>query len=211
MLQRNIFIPLTFLGAFALIQGAIPSSAAAQEAIYLTNEATYCEIFQAINPAVPDECREELDRKTFEGGLTRSLKMHETQQSVSGAVQGNTGTLEQDGERAIALNIQFEFDSSDLTYEARDTLDRVAEVLNSDLMKDKSIVVEGHTDSIGTDTYNLALSTRRALSVQFYLAEQHMIDMDRLKISGKGELEPYDPANPKAALNRRVEFINANS
>ncbi len=91
------------------------------------------------------------------------------------------------------------------------TLDRVAEVLNSDLMREKSIVVEGHTDAIGTESYNLSLSTQRALAVQFYLAEQHLIDMDRLKISGKGETELYDPAAPDAAMNRRVEFTNLNS
>jgi flagellar motor protein MotB len=47
--------------------------------------------------------------------------------------------------------------------------------------------------------------------VQFYLVEQHLIDLDRLEISGRGERELYDPSQPDAALNRRVEFINLNS
>lgn len=206
MSTLNKLFPLAVFGALALPT----STAVADQAIYLTNEASYCEIFQAINPTVPEECRDELDRNKFEGGVTRSIQMHQTQQAVSGAAQGNTGTLDDEGERAIAMNIQFEFDSSKLTFEALDTLDRVADVLKSDLMQEKSFVVEGHTDSIGTQHYNEALSTRRALAVQFYLAEQHLIDMDRLKITGKGELEPYDEANPKAALNRRVEFTNVN-
>lgn len=211
MSQRNKLYPLAVVGALASALALSTSTAIADQAIYLTNEASYCEIFQAINPTIPDECRDELDRDKFAGGKTRSIQMHQAQQAVSGAAQGNTGTLDDEGERAIAMNIQFEFDSSKLTFEALDTLDRLADVLNSDLMKDKSIVVEGHTDSIGTESYNFALSTRRALAVQFYLAEQHLISMDRLEIAGKGEAEPYDPDDPKAALNRRVEFTNANS
>ncbi|MGH1478342.1 MAG: OmpA family protein [Geminicoccales bacterium] len=198
-------------GALVSVLALSASPAMADQAVYLTNEASYCEIFQAINPIVPENCREELGHDTFDGGVTRSIQMHQAPKAVSGAAKGNTGTLDDQGERAIAMNIQFEFDSSKLTLEALGTLDRVAEVLNSDLMKDKAIVVEGHTDSVGSDSYNFGLSTRRALAVQFYLTEQHLIDMDRLVISGKGELEPYDSADPKAALNRRVEFVNSNS
>lgn len=211
MSLRNKLNPFLVASAFASTLFLSEKAANAEQAIYLTNQASYCEIFQAINPAVPEHCRNELDLNKTLGGKTRSIRLHQAKEAVSGAAQGNAATYDETGPRAIAMNIQFEFDSSKLTLDSLDTLDRVADVLKSDLMKDKAIVVEGHTDAVGTESYNLSLSTRRALAVQFYLIEQHLIDMDRLQISGKGELEPYDKATPKAALNRRVEFTNIDS
>lgn len=188
--------------AMACVLTLSASTAMADQATYLSNQASYCEIFQAINPNVPDHCQAELGNPNPRLGATRSIKMHQAGQVANDATKAETGP------HAFAMAIQFEFDSSKLTPAAQETLDRVADVLTSDLMLDKAIIIEGHTDSIGTDYYNLDLSTQRALSVQFYLAQQHLIDIDRLEITGKGEAELYDPINPKAAINRRVEFTN---
>ena len=190
---------------------------AEDKATLLSNQASYCEIFQAINPEVPEECRDELSEAASAGGLTRGITINQAKQAVDTAIQGNAGASNTwtdtaaTGPHAIAMNIQFAFDSSRLTSDAMATLDRVAEVLNSDLMREKSIIVEGHTDAVGSDSYNLTLSTQRALAVQFYLVEQHLIDVNRLQITGKGETELFDPTDPKAAVNRRVEFTNLNS
>lgn len=181
------------------------STAMADQATYLSNQASYCEIFQAINSNIPDHCQEELGIPAARLGAPRSIKMHQANQVASEVAKAETGP------HAFAMAIQFEFDSSKLTLEAQETLDRVAEVLKSDLMSDNAIIIEGHTDAIGTDDYNLALSTQRALSVQFYLAQQHLIELDRLEITGKGETELYDPSNPKSGINRRVEFTNLDS
>ncbi len=184
------------------------STAIAEQAIFLSNQASYCEIFQAINPDIPDHCRAELNDDDTSLGKTRSIRIHGAQQAANNA---SRSVWADTGPHAFAMAIQFEFDSSRLSPAAMSTLDRVAAVLKSDLMQEKSIVVEGHTDAIGTEVYNLGLSTQRALSVQFYLVEQHLIDIDRLQIAGKGEDELYDVANPKAAINRRVEFTNLDS
>ena len=181
------------------------SSAMADQATYLSNNASYCEIFQAINPDIPEDCQTELGVEPLGLGAARSIKMHGAQQAAEGVAKAETGP------HAFAMAIQFEFDSSQLSPEALVTLDRVADVLKSDLMEEKSIVIEGHTDAIGSDDYNMTLSTQRALSVQFYLAREHLIDIDRLEIIGKGEVELYDPVNPKAGINRRVEFTNLDS
>lgn len=181
------------------------STAMADQATYLSNQASYCEIFQAINPNIPDHCQTELGVDGLNLGAARSIKMHSAQQAADGVAKAGAGP------HAFAMAIQFEFDSSTLSSEALVTLDRVADVLKSDLMEEKSIVIEGHTDAIGSDGYNLTLSTQRALSVQFYLAQQHLIDIDRLEIIGKGEAELYDPVDPKAGINRRVEFTNLDS
>ncbi len=213
MKQEKQLIKAAFAASIAVVMSA-PAALAEDKATLLSNQASYCEIFQAINPVVPEDCSDELGVSASSGGLTRGIKVHQATQAVDSAIQGNAGAddswSDPAGPQAIAMNIQFEFDSSRLTPEAMSTLDRLAQVLNSELMREKSIVVEGHTDAVGTDSYNLSLSTQRALAVQFYLAEQHLIDVNRLEVDGKGEAELYDPANPNNAVNRRVEFTNLN-
>lgn len=69
----------------------------------------------------------------------------------------------------------------------------------------KSLIIEGHTDTRGSDAYNLALSQRRARSVQNYLQSKGV--RNRTKAVGYGEKYPvYD----KDSLNRRVVFKKGN-
>ena len=86
------------------------------------------------------------------------------------------------------------------------------DILNSvaQAMKDYSnisIEVQGHTDSVGSDSYNLKLSDRRANSVRQYLIEQG-VDAERLQAKGYGESTPIaDNATEEGKeRNRRVEF-----
>jgi len=67
-------------------------------------------------------------------------------------------------------------------------------------------VVEGHTDAVGSDTYNLTLSQRRAAAVKEYLVSVHGIDAARLKDVGYGLFRPIEGTDPLAAENRRVQF-----
>jgi outer membrane protein OmpA-like peptidoglycan-associated protein len=71
----------------------------------------------------------------------------------------------------------------------------------------KKIRVEGHTDSVGNDAYNLKLSQARAESVQAYLINKG-VDASRLEATGYGETKPVDTNNTAEgrANNRRVEF-----
>ena len=98
--------------------------------------------------------------------------------------------------------------SFNLTGDAKAELDRLAEVLKDDLMQSKVVEIEGHADAVGSENYNVTLSQLRARSVRAYLVQRHGIAPDRLPFLGKGEAEPYDPANPAAAENRRVVFTN---
>jgi outer membrane protein OmpA-like peptidoglycan-associated protein len=189
------------------------AAAQADQATYLKQEASYCEIFQAINPNIPEECYEELglqqDMGATRGLKTRGIRLHTPNKAVQSA--SHAAAPAEDGADetyAIAMHVPFLFDSDQLTDEARSILDRVGRVLNSELMDQTAILVEGHADASGSDTYNLSLSTRRALAVQAYLVEEHSISMDRLLAEGKGEAEPYDSADPYAGINRRVEFTN---
>lgn len=112
---------------------------------------------------------------------------------------------------AVAINIMFDFNSDKLTPQGRQILDNLGQALNSERLKGSRFLLEGHTDSKGSDTYNLALSERRAKSAMDYLVTAHKVDKARLQTLGKGEAEPLDPANPERDINRRVQVMNLGS
>lgn len=105
----------------------------------------------------------------------------------------------------ILRGVNFEFDSARLTPESKDILDQAAEVLKA--YPDVDVDVEGHTDSIGPDEYNLGLSERRANSVKTYLMQKD-ISGGRMTPVGYGETIPIDTNDTEEgrANNRRVEF-----
>lgn len=76
---------------------------------------------------------------------------------------------------------------------------------------DRSVIIEGHTDNVGSNDYNLGLSQRRADSVKNYLIAQG-ISPTRLQASGKGEESPVSGNDTSTGRqqNRRVEVIIAN-
>lgn len=77
---------------------------------------------------------------------------------------------------------------------------------------ERTTMIEGHTDSVGSDAYNQGLSQRRADAVKSYLVAQG-IDASRLTASGKGEGSPVgdNGSTTGRQQNRRVEVIIANT
>jgi len=105
----------------------------------------------------------------------------------------------------VLKSVHFAFDSADLTREARVLLDRVVEGLRN--QPSLRMAIAGHTDSLGTEAYNQALSLRRADSVRRFLVDQG-IGSDRLLTEGFGELRPIanNETEEGRSTNRRVEF-----
>lgn len=106
--------------------------------------------------------------------------------------------------------VNFAFNSAALTTVSKSNLDKLAGVLVQ--YPDTNINVYGHTDSKGTDEYNLTLSQKRANSVIDYLVSKG-IARTRLNAMGMGEKDPIATNETEAgrAQNRRVEFaITAN-
>ncbi len=102
--------------------------------------------------------------------------------------------------------ILFGFDKSELTASAKQNIENLAASLNK--YPNTDIMVIGHTDALGTDAYNMKLSQSRAESVKSY-AYAKGVDLNRLKVVGKGENEPI-ASNETAdgqAKNRRVEIV----
>jgi len=100
----------------------------------------------------------------------------------------------------------FEYDSADLTADARGLLDA-----NAALLKKYAgwvITVEGHCDERGTAEYNLALGERRAVAAQSYLVSLG-IPAGRLRTVSYGKEFPFDPGKDEAAFarNRRAHFV----
>jgi hypothetical protein len=110
-----------------------------------------------------------------------------------------------------SFRIQFAFNSATLRREAIPLLDKLGEALTSEELQDWVFVVEGHTDAVGDERFNLMLSQRRAEAVRDYLVSKHGVQPARLPVQGFGESEPYDPDRPTAAVNRRVTFSDPES
>lgn len=113
--------------------------------------------------------------------------------------------------RAVVENVYFAFDMKDIREMYQDEMDTVIALMLK--YQDLLVRVEGHTDSKGSDSYNMVLSERRAKEAQSYIVSKG-ISEERVIAKGFGETTPIAPnANPDGsdnpegrAKNRRVEF-----
>jgi len=112
------------------------------------------------------------------------------------------------GEKVFSMSgVNFEFNSATLTDHAKAVLNDGVDAVNN-LGDSVGVSVEGHTDSIGSASYNQKLSLKRAKSVVAYLVSQG-IEPSRLKPVGMGESNPIASNDTDAgrAQNRRVDFV----
>jgi OmpA-OmpF porin, OOP family len=103
-------------------------------------------------------------------------------------------------------DVLFDTGKATLKPGAYSTIERLASVLKED--SSRKVMIEGHTDSVGTDEYNQSLSERRAESVQAALFERG-VEASQISTVGKGETTPV-ASNDTAAgrqQNRRVELV----
>jgi|GEM_PF-1040599 len=101
----------------------------------------------------------------------------------------------------------FEFNSAELTENARNELARVADFIRQ--VEDLEVTVEGHTDSIDTDEFNIQLSQKRAQAVADWFLETAAIDKSSISVKGYGETRPLVAQTGDKDLekpNRRVEI-----
>ena len=104
--------------------------------------------------------------------------------------------------------VLFEFNSDRILPQYYSDLDKVGQVLTR--RPNAQFRIEGHTDSIGSEAYNLSLSRRRAESVKQYLMRQFSIAGDRLIVLAKGKSDPIasNDTSDGRDKNRRVAFVN---
>ena len=104
----------------------------------------------------------------------------------------------------VNFEIRFAFDSAALEATEVSKLDTLCEVMKaSDIAQFKII---GHTDASGTDSYNQSLSLLRAEEVKRHLVDDCGVPDAKLVAVGVGEAFPLNADDPRADVNRRVEF-----
>ena len=94
--------------------------------------------------------------------------------------------------------------------DARKELDEVAKCLTDPSTINLDIVINGHTDAVGSVEYNQRLSEQRAEAARQYLTTQHGIAPNRLAAKGYGKSQLLLPSDPTNGVNRRVSFLNPN-
>ena len=152
-----------------------------------------------------EEYKEKLQQAKLKAGIHTS--------SLNGVVKreyitrGLGGTRPR--ERLALSSVEFEYDSAKLRQKGKNQLLEMASALNSPELREKSIEIEGHTDTFGDDAYNNKLSLLRAQAVKAFLV-QNGVAADRLSVRAMGESNPIVRQGDRnqQAPNRRVEFIS---
>lgn len=105
----------------------------------------------------------------------------------------------------VELDVKFDFDRAVVKQDSMSDIQDLADFMKQ--YGQTSTVVEGHTDSVGTDAYNQRLSERRANAVRDVLVNQHGLDASRVDALGYGESRPVadNSTEEGRAINRRVE------
>lgn len=210
MRLRRILLLLGIVGWMFWLWTVPKAFALDEDEIVIPPEA-HQKAIEALKALGPDKGAIKLSYKvlTIEGiirGITaRSEKIQATLKEL--------GAKETDTEYLIELpgDILFDFDKWTIREDAEETLSKVGEIICT---FQYPVAIIGHTDSKGTEAYNLELSKKRAEAVKQWLVSQAGIDPSRIETTGKGESEPIAPnTNPDGSdnpegrqKNRRVEI-----
>lgn len=142
------------------------------------------------------------------GGTTGAIIGRNMDRKAAELEREMDGVTIQRVEEGIAVSfdsgILFDVNSSNLRTEGYNNLQKLANILKRD--NETVLMIVGHTDSTGDETYNLRLSERRAQSAKTYLESQGL-PSSRIQTTGRGELEPIGDNSTDAGrqTNRRIE------
>jgi len=106
------------------------------------------------------------------------------------------------------LDVKFDFDRSEVRPQYFPEIQELAEFMNQ--YPDVIVELEGHTDSVGTDAYNQALSQRRADAVRDVLVGRYNIQSSRITSTGYGESRPVasnETAEGRAQNRRTITIV----
>ena len=123
--------------------------------------------------------------------------------SATAATTAEVGSIIPKDEQ-VNVNVSFDFDSAALREDQKPKLVQLCNALKAaDVQK---IRILGHTDASGSASYNERLSKLRAEEVKRFLVSGCGYPAERMEALGVGERYPFDPSDPRADVNRRVEF-----
>lgn len=174
------------------------------QAVFAEDVMTPEEIEQALKPKAKTRSLTPVakseDKQQLDDILSRSIGVVERKKIVEITEKVEAPHLD--------FAITFGYDSADIEQDSYATLDSLAVALKSSGLSGSSFLVNGHTDSKGSEVYNDDLSQRRADAVVAYLVSRYDVDPVRLKAIGFGESHLKDVNDGESAANRRVEIIN---
>jgi outer membrane protein OmpA-like peptidoglycan-associated protein len=154
------------------------------------------------------QARDEIEKGTAE---RQAVLIEARERKTKGLEQELADLKAKQTERGTVVtlgDVLFDTGKASLKPGAYTTIDRLAEVLNRD--PKRQVLIEGHTDSVGSEEFNQSLSERRAAAVQAALFERG-VSSEQVRALGKGETTPVasndDPGGRQQ--NRRVEMIFA--
>jgi outer membrane protein OmpA-like peptidoglycan-associated protein len=142
------------------------------------------------------------------GGVIGGVIGHQMDQQAKKLEQNIPGAIVERVGEGIQVTFEsgllFDFDSDRIKPEAANNLRNLASSLGE--YPNSSLLIVGHTDAVGADSYNQSLSERRARSTAQYLASQG-VSAARLQTLGRGETEPVASNDVETGMqkNRRVE------
>lgn len=156
-----------------------------------------------------------LDARTRQAEQAQEQAALAQQQALSAEARARQLAIElsefkaRETERGLVLtlgDVLFEYDKAELRSGALRNLYPLVTFLREN--PGRNMLIEGHTDSIGSDSYNLDLSRRRAESVRSFLV-QNGLGPERITLEGYGESYPVAPNDSEAGRqqNRRVELV----
>ncbi|HKW14241.1 MAG TPA: OmpA family protein [Candidatus Krumholzibacteria bacterium] len=147
-------------------------------------------------------------RKNLDQLREESQTRQESLRASLSQMEGKFASVRQDARGTIVslADILFDFNKATLRRDVEFNLVKIATILNQ--YDEMNVVVEGHTDAIGTDEYNLTLSKKRAQAVSDFLASQG-VKAGRLSWEGYGKTRPVaDNASEEGRQkNRRVDLV----
>jgi outer membrane protein OmpA-like peptidoglycan-associated protein len=135
---------------------------------------------------------------TVRNRKTRSLSLGEREQIAQIA----------DAKPKIDLEIQFDYNSADISKASMAAVQELGKALSNPSLKGSTFVVAGHTDAVGSETFNQDLSERRADTIKHYLVDKYGLAGSDLVTVGYGKTKLKNPDNPTDAVNRRVQVVN---
>lgn len=132
-------------------------------------------------------------------------KAQQEKDAAALAAIGKVQTAEDEISVVLNNDILFGYGKNDLSANSKQTLNKAVELLNQ--ISNRSLVIQGHTDSTGSDEFNMQLSEQRAKVVYDYMLGQGL-KIKNVTYKGYGETKPVADNNTAEGrkANRRVEF-----
>lgn len=171
----------------------------------------FCATTASVNAQSNTEMTAEEMAESFGKQKTRGLAIATPTTETTGTTTAATPAIADAAAAAaipkseqVNINISFEFDSAAVP---ANQLPKLATLCSAIIAADvQNLRILGHTDSSGSAEYNQRLSKLRAEEVKRHLTTSCGIGADRMEAIGVGESAPYNADDPKADVNRRVEF-----